>query len=218
MNDWMIDEPTWDDNYEPDRGKIVTKEQLEEGFEFYRYLDVDGDGIPYRTLPGTHPTKGAYFNRGSGHNKYGRYTEDSAEYKEVVDRLSEKWANSRHACPQPVLRKASKKASAGILAIGSSDPAVLEAQDRLAKQGIHVDYMRIRAFPFADAVEDFMAAHDVIYVVEQNRDAQLMSLLINETNVTKDKLVSVRYYAGEPLSYKFVMNAISEKLEARKSA
>jgi len=136
----------------------------------------------------------------------------------VVDRLIVKWRNSRHACPQPILRKAAKKASAAILAIGSSDPAVIEAQDRLAKEGVHLDYMRIRAFPFADAVEEFMAKHDTVYVVEQNRDAQLMSLLINETPVTKDKLISVRYYAGEPLSYKFVMNAIREQLATRKTA
>ena len=218
MNDWMVDEFEWDDSYEPDRGKIVTREQLEDGFDFHRYLDVDGDGIPYRTLPGTHPTKGAFFTRGSGHNKWGKYTEDSAEYKEVVDRLIVKWRNSRHACPQPILRKATKNASAAILAIGSSDPAVIEAQDRLAKEGVHLDYMRIRAFPFADAVEEFMAKHDTVYVVEQNRDAQIMSLLINETPVTKDKLISVRYYAGEPLSYKFVMNAIRQQLATRKTA
>ena len=218
MNDWMVNEFEWDDSYEPDRGKIVTREQLENGFDFYRYLDVDGDGITYRTLPGTHPTKGAFFTRGSGHNKWGKYTEDSAEYKEVVDRLIVKWRNSRHACPQPILRKANNKASAAILAIGSSDPAVIEAQDRLANEGIHLDYMRIRAFPFADAVEEFMAKHDTVYVVEQNRDAQLMSLLINETPVTKDKLISVRYYAGEPVSYKFVMNAIREQLATRKTA
>jgi len=218
MNDWMVDEFEWDDSYEPDRGKVVTREQLEDGFEFYRYLDVDGDGIPYRTLPGTHPTKGAYFTRGSGHNKWGRYTEDSDEYKEVVDRLAVKWRNARHACPQPVLRKAPKKTSIGILAIGSSDPAVHEAQERLAQKGVHLDYLRIRAFPFSDSVEDFMAEHDTVYVVEQNRDAQLMSLLINETPVTKDKLVSIRYYAGEPLSYKFVMDAISQKMAARKTA
>ena len=218
MNDWMVDEFEWDDNYVPDRGKIVTREELEDGFDFHRYLDVDGDGIPYRTLPGTHPTKGAFFTRGSGHNKWGKYTEDSAEYKEVVDRLILKWRNARHECPQPILRKAAKKTKAGILALGSSDPAVIEAQERLAKTGVHLDYMRIRAFPFADAIEAFMDAHDVIYVVEQNRDAQLMSLLINETPVTKDKLVSVRYYAGEPLSYKFVMDEIAEQLATRKSA
>ena len=218
MNDWMVDELTWDDSYEPDRGKIVTRDQLDEGFEFFRYLDVDGDGIPYRTLPGTHPTKGAFFTRGSGHNKYGRYTEDSAEYKEVVDRLHEKWRNSRHAVPKPVLRKAPKKAGAAILAIGSSDPAVTEAVERLYKEGIYLDYMRIRAFPFSDEVEEFMANYDTIYVVEQNRDAQLLSLLVNETPITKDKLVSVKYYAGEPLSYKFVMSSIKEQSKMRKSA
>lgn len=218
MNDWMVDEFEWDDDYVPDRGKIVTREQLDEGFEFFRYLDVDGDGIPYRTLPGTHPTKGAYFNRGSGHNKYGRYTEDSAEYKEVVDRLTEKWKNARRAVPKPVVKKSSQKTSAAILAIGSSDPAVREAIDRLAQQGIHMDYMRIRAFPFPDEVEDFMAQYETIYVVEQNRDAQLRMLLINETNAPKDKLVSVRYYAGEPLSYKFVMDEVSAQNNQRKSA
>ena len=218
MNDWMVDEFEWDDDYVPDRGKIVTREQLDEGFEFFRYLDVDGDGIPYRTLPGTHPTKGAYFNRGSGHNKYGRYTEDSAEYKEVVDRLTEKWKNARHAVPKPVVKKSSQKTSAAILAIGSSDPAVREAIDRLAQQGIHMDYMRIRAFPFSDEVEDFMAQYETVYVVEQNRDAQLRMLLINETNAPKDKLVSVRYYAGEPLSYKFVMDEVSAQNNQRKSA
>ena len=219
MNDWMVDEFEWDDNYVPDRGKVLTREDLDkEGFEFYRWYDYDGDHIPYRTLPGTHPTKGAFFTRGSGHNKWGRYTEDSDEYKEVVDRILEKWKSSRHVLPQPVLTKSKGKASAGILAIGSSDPAVEEAQARLASEGVHMDYMRIRAFPFADAVEDFMATHDTIYVVEQNRDAQLMSLLINETNVTKDKLVSVKYYAGEPLSYKFVMGEILSQTKLRKSA
>ncbi len=218
MNDWMIDALTWDDNYVPDRGKIVTREQLEDGFEFFRYLDVDGDHIPYRTLPGTHPTKGAYFNRGSGHNKYGRYTEDGEEYKEVVDRLADKWFSARSHLPAPVIRKSAHKTKAAILAIGSSDGAIIEACDRLGKTGLHLDYMRVRGFPFADEVEDFMAAYDTIYVVEQNRDAQLRSLLINETNVLKAKLIPVTYYAGDPLSYKFVMEAISEHTAIRKTA
>jgi len=219
MNDWMIDELTWDDSYVPDRGKVLTKEDLDvEGYEFFRWLDRDGDGIAARTLPGTHPTKGAFFTRGSGHNKWGKYTEDSEEYLEVVDRLIRKWEGAKPAVPQPVLRKASKKPSAGVIAIGSSDPAVIEAQDRLAKEGVHVDYLRIRAFPFSQGVEDFIAEHDTIYVVEQNRDAQLKMLLVNETSVKKDQLVSVLHYGGEPLSYKFVMQAITEQLAARKSA
>lgn len=219
MNDWMIDALTWDDSYVPDRGKVLTKEDLDvEGYEFFRWLDRDGDGITARTLPGTHPTKGAFFTRGSGHNKWGKYTEDSAEYLEVVDRLIRKWEGAKPAVPQPILRKASKKPSAGVIAIGSSDPAVIEAQDRLAKEGIHVDYLRVRAFPFSQPVEDFIKEHDTIYVVEQNRDGQLKMLLVNETCARKDQLVSVKYYGGEPLSYKFVMSAITEQLAARKSA
>ncbi len=218
MNDWMVDALTWDDHYEPDRGKIVTRDQLDDGFEFFRYLDVDGDHIPYRTLPGTHPTKGAYFNRGSGHNKYGGYTEDGAEYQEVVDRLHAKWASARDRVPTPITTRAKGTAQAGVIAIGSSDGAVLEACERLAQQGIHLDYMRVRGFPFADSVEDFMADHDAVYVVEQNRDGQLRSLLINETNVPKSKLIPVLHYSGEPLSYKFVMAAVSEHLALRKTA
>ena len=218
MNDWMVDAFEWDDSYQPDRGKIVTAEMLDDGFEFFRYLDVDGDHIPYRTLPGTHPTKGAYFNRGSGHNKYGRYTEDSAEYQEVVDRLADKWASAADHVPAPIIRKAAQKAHSAVIAIGSSDGAVIEACGRLSVQGVHLDYMRICAFPFAGAVEDFIDGYDQVFVVEQNRDGQLRSLLINETSAPKDKLISVRYYAGEPLSYKFVMDAIGAQLKVRKSA
>ncbi len=218
MNDWMVDELTWDDTYQPDRGKIVTRDMLDDGFEFFRYLDVDGDHIPYRTLPGTHPSKGAYFNRGSGHNKWGQYTENGADYQEVMERLHDKWHSARMHVPEPIIRSSAQKTRHAIIAIGSSDSAVIEACDRLADQGIHMDYMRIRGFPFSDMVDEFIDHYDRIYVVEQNRDGQLRSLLINESRAAKAKLISIRYYAGEPLSYTFVMRAIRDDWAAMQTA
>ncbi len=218
MNDWMIDELTWDDNYVPDRGKVLSADDLDNMGEFYRYLDVDGDHIPYRTLPGTHPTKGAFFTRGSGHSKYGKYTEDSGEYQEVVDRLKLKWKSAAEHLPAPIVTKAKGRAPYGLIAIGSSDGAVLEACDKLAAQGMHFDYMRVRAFPFAQSVEDFIMDHDQVFIIEQNRDGQLHDLLLTETNVPREKLVSVRYYAGEPLSYRFVLDALTQQMDMRQSA
>jgi 2-oxoglutarate ferredoxin oxidoreductase subunit alpha len=217
MNDWMIDELTWDDNYQPDRGKVLSKTELEEIDTFYRYLDVDGDHIPYRTLPGVHP-KGAYFNRGSGHTKYGAYTEDGAAYKEVVDRLLLKWASAAEALPAPILHTSETKTNLGVIAIGSSDGAVLEARDNLAEEGLHLDYMRIRGFPFSKDVEKFVQEHDEVYIVEQNRDAQLLNLLLVEANVQRKKLIPVLHYSGEPLDYRFVYGAIKEANKMRKTA
>ncbi len=217
MNDWMVDELEWDDNYVPDRGKILSAEELDKVDAFYRYLDVDGDHIPYRTLPGTNP-KGAYFLRGSGHNKYGRYTETSSEYQEVVDRLHAKWRSAADAVPAPVVTPARSKARYGIIAIGSSDGAVIEARDKLEADGMPFDYMRVRGFPFSKQVEDFINAHDEVFVVEQNRDAQLLGLIVNETDVAKEKLVPVLHYAGEPLNYKFVYDALQIAVKVRKIA
>ena len=170
-----------------------------------------------RTLPGTDP-RGAYFLRGSGHTKLGKYTEKGHEYKEVVDRLHEKWKSSADALPQPVTIKASAPARYGIVAIGSSDGAVIEARDKLEADGIFLDYMRIRAFPFSKEVEDFIDAHDEVFVVEQNRDAQLLGLLIGETNAPKEKLVSVLHYSGEPLNYRFVYDSMKGAAKIRKIA
>ncbi len=156
--------------------------------KFYRYLDVDGDGIPYRTLPGVHP-KGAYFTRGSGHTKFGGYTEDSDEYQEVLDRLLVKWETARTLVPEAEIRY-SKFNKAAILTVGSGDGACKEALDRLEAQNIGLNYCRVKAFPFTDAVRDFIAKHEVVYVVEQNRDAQLRSLLINDIDADQSKLVS----------------------------
>ena len=217
MNDWMVDELTWDDTYVPDRGKVLTAAELEDVEKFHRYLDVDGDHIAARTLPGTHPN-GAYFLRGSGHNKYGGYTEKGPEYKEVVDRLYAKWQSAASAVPAPVTEMAKGKASFGLIAIGSSDGAVREARARLEASGVAVDYMRIRGFPFSEEVDAFIHAHSQVFVVEQNRDAQLLGLLVGETSATKDQLTSVLHYSGEPLGYRFVEAAISDAIKMRKTA
>ena len=221
MNDWMVDEFTWDENYTPDRGKIMSSEQLAEIKQFERYMDLDGDHIPYRTLPGTDP-KGAYFLRGSGHNKHGKYTEISEEYQEVVDRLTLKWKSAADHVPQPIVKKAKSKAKYGVIAIGSSDGAVREACEGLSAEDIHLDYMRIRAFPFPQSVEDFILDHEAVFVVEQNRDSQLKNLLLTETTVPRESLVSIKYYAGQPLGYRFVHKALTDEIAAlskrRKSA
>lgn len=217
MNDWMVDELSWDDNYIPDRGKVLSEDDLAKMDSFSRYLDVDGDHIPYRTLPGTDP-KGAYFLRGSGHNKHARYTELGHEYQEVVDRLSAKWESAKSAVPAPVVQKASSATRQGIIAIGSSDAAVTEARDRLEADGMPVDYMRVRAFPFSEDVEAFMADHDEVFVVEQNRDAQLLGLLLNETKVAREKLIPILHYSGEPLNYRFVCDELMKRIKLRKIA
>lgn len=221
MNDWMIDELTWDENYVPDRGKILGPDALKDIEKFERYICPQGDYIPERTLPGTDP-KGAYFLRGSGHNKHGKYTEVSAEYQEVVDRLILKWKSAADYVPQPIVIKAKQKAAYGVIAIGSSDGAIKEACDKLASEGTHLDYMRIRAFPFPQSVEDFIASHEQVFVIEQNRDAQLMNLLVAETAATKASLTSIKYYAGQPLGYRFVHKALTDEIAVlssqRKSA
>ncbi|MFT7564315.1 MAG: 2-oxoglutarate ferredoxin oxidoreductase subunit alpha, partial [Bacteroidia bacterium] len=217
MNDWMIPELTWDDSFRPDRGKILGAEELRKMEKFYRYLDTDGDGIPYRSYPGT-THKGAYFVRGSGHNRYGGYTEDSDEYQDVVDRLLVKWETARGMVPKPVIRKATQETRFGVIAYGSSDGAVNEALDRLAEQNFHADYLRIRAFPFSDEVLEFLASHDTIFVVEQNRDAQLRSLLIIETPADDENLIKVLHYGGMPIPASFVIDAVLEHIKAEVAA
>ena len=211
MKDCMIPKLTWDDSYRPDRGKVLSAEELEAAKHFYRYLDVDGDGIPYRTLPGTHP-KGAYFTRGSGHNRFGGYTEDADEYTEVVDRIDRKIQRATKAVPAPLVQmKAGHKL--GLVTIGGCHAACVEAMDLLAGEGIAVDYMRVRGFPFGEDVSSFLEAHDINFVVEQNRDAQLRSLLMLETGVSIEKLASVRYYGGFPMSAHHVIAGVKARLE-----
>ena len=206
MNDWMCPDLKWDDNYVPDRGKVLTAEDLEGMDKFYRYLDVDGDGIPYRTLPGEHP-KGAYFTRGSGHTKYGAYTEDADEYQEVVDRLLVKWDTARKLVPQAEIEYA-KFNKRAILSFGSCDGAVREALQRLAGENVGLNYCRVRAFPFNDDVREFIEQHERVYVVEQNRDAQLRTLLINDIDAEPDKLVPMLHYKGLPISADFVTHGV----------
>jgi 2-oxoglutarate ferredoxin oxidoreductase subunit alpha len=198
MNDWVCPRLTWDDAYRPDRGKVLTAEQLEAMTPYFRYLDVDGDHIAARTLPGVHP-RGAYFTRGSGHTKLGTYTEDADDYVEVMERLARKIDSAANAIPLPVSYRAAGS-TIGLVSLGSCDPAVREAVDLMAERGLAVDYMRIRGFPFHESVEAFLLAHETIFVIEQNRDGQLRNLLLLETAATKDRLRSIRHYGGIPLS------------------
>ena len=216
MNDWMCKTLEWDDSYQPDRGKVLRAEDLEKMESFHRYLDVDGDGIAARTLPGEHP-KGAYFTRGSGHNMYGAYTEDAGEYKQVVDRLRHKWETAKSYVPVPVVEY-SDKYQIGIISIGSCDEAVREAIYDLDKEGLGVNYLRVKAFPFNGDVQKFIDSHDKIYVVEQNRDAQLKSLLVLELDVNNDQLTEILHYNGLPMYAAFVTDAINQDLAKGEAA
>ena len=210
MNDWMCKRLEWDDDYVPDRGKVLSAEEVEGLDKFYRYMDGDGDGIAYRTLPGVHPD-GAYFTRGSGHDRFGRYTEDGDLYKEVVDRIARKIDSAAEHTPSPEIRM-SDDARVSIVTVGSCRGAVLEAVDRLGAEGVNVNYMRVKAFPFSSAVEEFLQAHDTNVVVEQNRDAQLQRLFALETGIAKGKLASVRDYRGFPITADYVLDGVREQL------
>ncbi len=218
MNDWMVPEFKWDDAYRPDRGKVLSAEEVGQLEKFYRYVDKDGDAIPYRTLPGVSP-KAAYFTRGSGHNQYGAYTEDSAEYRQVLDRLKRKFTTAASLVPKAVLEGPGNRA-VGIVSLGSCDGPIREALGRLAAEGIGLDYLRVRGFPFGAEVESFLASHANILVVEQNRDAQLKSLLTLETAVEKHKLHSILHYDGLPMTADFVADAVVAALggPARRAA
>src|SRR3954454_11149823 len=206
MNDWVTPRLTWDDSYRPDRGRVLSKEDLERMAAFYRYSDEDENYVAARTLPGVHPV-GAYFTRGSGHNKIGGYTEIPAEYQQVMDRLAHKQKAAAAFVPLPKTR-CQPRARFGIIAIGGCDAAIREALDLLERQGIYANYMRICGFPFHQSIEDFLCEHKLCFIVEQNRDAQLRSLLTLETSVPKDRLRSVLVYGGFPLSARHVVDEI----------
>jgi 2-oxoglutarate ferredoxin oxidoreductase subunit alpha len=211
MNDWVVPRLTWDDSYRPDRGRVLTKEDLKRLPEFYRYTDEDENHVVARTLPGVDPI-GAYVTRGSGHNKVGAYTEIPAEYQEVMDRLALKQRAAAGFVPLPKTRS-HPEAQFGVITIGGCDPAVAEALDLLEHRGIYADYMRICGFPFHKTVEEFLYSHDFCFIVEQNRDAQLRSLLTLETCVPKNRLRSILVYGGFPLSAGHVMDGIVNQLE-----
>jgi len=211
MQDWLTAPFEWDDRRALDRGKVMTAEELEAGKDFGRYLDVDNDGIPYRTLPGTHPRRGAYFTRGTSKDRYARYTEEGTAYVENMQRLLRKFDTARELVPGPVIEKAAQPTRAGVLWYGSSGAPMAEALAALEARGVFLDRIRVRAFPFADAISDFIAEHDRVFVVEQNRDAQLRALLINECGIDPAKLVSVLHYDGNPMTARFVEREIAEK-------
>ncbi|MBA3918276.1 MAG: 2-oxoacid:acceptor oxidoreductase subunit alpha [Gemmatimonas sp.] len=210
MNDWMVKRLSWDDSYRPDRGKVLHKEDLDKIQKFSRYLDVDGDGIAARTLPGV-GGKGAYFVRGSGHDKHAAYTEDSDAYQELVDRLKRKFEHAATVMPKPVFTL-QPGAEVGLVTIGGCDAAVREAADRLRDQGVTVDVMRIRAFPFGSEVREFFDAHDRNFVIEQNRDAQLRALLAVELGIPRDSMTSILDYGGMPLTAKVVVDGVLRHL------
>ncbi len=242
MNEWISRRLEWDDSYRPDRGKLLSAEQLEQMEHFYRYLDSDDDGICYRTRPGDHPT-GGYFTRGTGHNPYGAYSEKEDDYVENAERIARKVASAADAVPQPVLLPAGERdprvleagegyaatderraagngggrsTPYGVISVGSCDLGVREGLEWLAEDGIHLDYLRVRAFPFPKSVEQFCDAHEQVWVIEQNRDGQLRSLIILETAVTKAKLRSVRRYGGTPIDAATVADRIADDIYAIK--
>lgn len=213
MNQRLCKPFVWDDAKEYDRGKVMTAEELEAGKPFGRYKDVDGDGIPWRTLPGTHPSKGAFFTRGTTRNPQAMYSEAGPDYIYNMERLLRKFKTAADMVPQPVFRKAAEPTRLGIIYYGSTTPAMREALDVLDANGDHVDAMRLCAFPFPQSVSDFIAAHDKVFVVEQNRDAQMRSMLINELEVNPAKLVRVLHYDGTPITARFIIRNIHDNVQ-----
>jgi 2-oxoglutarate/2-oxoacid ferredoxin oxidoreductase subunit alpha len=212
MNEWLTAPFTWDDSRNLDRGKIMTAEMLDAGADFGRYLDVDGDGIPYRTLPATHPDKGAYFTRGTSRDRYARYSEEGGVYVDNMERLLRKFDTAKSLVPAPVIKRAKKKSAYGVVYFGSTSPAMDEALAQLEGQGVHLDAMRVRAFPFSGEVFDFIAEHELVFVVEQNRDAQLRALLINEGGVDPARLVKVLHYDGTPITARFIGGELKARM------
>ena len=214
MNDWLCAPFAWDDSRRFDRGKVMTYNDLEAGREFGRYLDVDGDGVTYRTYPGTHPTRGAFFTRGTTRDRYARYTEEGSTYVDNMQRLLRKFETAKKLVPAPVLRPAKQATRLGVIYFGSTTPAMHEALDALEARGIHLDALRVRAFPFAQEVLEFIASHDQVFVVEQNRDAQFRTLLVNEAAIDPMRLIPVLHFDGTPITARFIIADIAEKLLA----
>jgi 2-oxoglutarate/2-oxoacid ferredoxin oxidoreductase subunit alpha len=216
MNHRLCKPLEWDDTTVYDRGKVMTAADLDAGKDFGRYLDVDGDGIPYRTYPGTHPSKGAFFTRGTSRDRYARYTEEGGPYADNMQRLLRKFETAKDLAPRPVLAYGEKKSRYGVIYYGSTAPAMDEAIGMLIADGNNLDILRVRAFPFHHSVEDFIADHDFVFVVEQNRDAQLRTLIVNECGIDPARLVPILHYDGTPITARFIAGAIGDRLDALK--
>ena len=214
MNEWLTEPFKWDDSRRMDRGKVMTHDELEAGRDFGRYLDVDGDGIPYRTYPGVHPTRGGYFTRGTSRNPYARYSEEGSVYVDNVQRLLRKFETAKALVPAPELRPAGAPTRDGVIYYGSTGPAMHEALGLFERQGRRLDALRIRAFPFSSEVDDFLASHDRIFVVEQNRDAQLRTLLMAENGGDPDRLVPILHFDSTPITARFIVSSISSLMDA----
>jgi 2-oxoglutarate/2-oxoacid ferredoxin oxidoreductase subunit alpha len=216
MNQHLCAPFKWDDQRKYDRGKVMTAADLDAGKDFGRYLDVDGDGIPFRTLPGVHPTKGAYFTRGTSRDRYARYTEDGAAYMDNMQRLLRKFETAKGLVPRPVRRDAEKPTKYGVIYYGSTAPAMDEAIAMLEDGGNRLDMLRVRAFPFHQDVAEFIVEHDFVFLVEQNRDAQLRTLVVNECGIDPVRLVPILHYDGTPITARYIAAAIGEHLDALK--
>ena len=216
MNHRLCRPLTWDDKRRYDRGKVMTAADLEAGKDFGRYLDVDGDGIPYRTYPGTHPTKGSFFTRGTSRDRYARYTEEGAPYADNMQRLLRKFETAKDLVPRPLQANAAKPTKYGVIYYGSTSPAMDEAIHLIEARGHSLNRLRVRAFPFHSSVTSFVADHDFVFVVEQNRDAQLRSLIVNECSIDPVRLVPILHYDGTPITARFIARAIGDHLDALK--
>jgi 2-oxoglutarate ferredoxin oxidoreductase subunit alpha len=214
MNQRLTKPLTWDDSRKYDRGKVMTAEMLEAGQEFGRYLDVDGDGIPFRTYPGTHASKGAYFTRGTSKNAYATYSEAGADYTYNMQRLLKKHETAKQYVPKAVLTASPEPARFGCIFYGSTSAAMHESLGELREKGIFINALRVRAFPFQDEIFDFVQSHNKVFVVEQNRDAQLKTLLVNDAGINPASLISVLHYDGTPITARFITKEIAEIVAA----
>jgi 2-oxoglutarate/2-oxoacid ferredoxin oxidoreductase subunit alpha len=214
MNEWLCKPLEWDDSKQYDRGKVLSMEDLEAGSNFARYHDVDGDSIPHRTYPGTHPERGSFFTRGTSKNRIAKYSEEGADYVENMQRLLKKFDAAKSIVPAPIRSNAAEATQVGVLYFGSTAPAMSEALEALAADGIHLDTMRIRAFPFSDEIIDFVLDHEQVFVIEQNRDAQLRSVLINEGAFDPARLIPVLHYDGTPITARFIIDEIGRSWRA----